>query len=124
NDTPILNSPITDQTINQNSNFSLNISNNFQDIDLGDSLTYSATLTDGQPLPSWLTFDPNTGEFTGIPANSDVGIINLKVIAKDNSNTTVEDNFQLTVSNINDTPILNSPITDQTINQNSNFSLN
>ncbi len=26
----------------------------------GDSLTYSATLADGSPLPAWLTFDAAT----------------------------------------------------------------
>ncbi|MFM6395463.1 MAG: putative Ig domain-containing protein, partial [Planktothrix sp.] len=69
NDAPTT-TPITAQTVNQDSNFNLNIANSFNDIDAGDSLTYTATLADGKPLPSWLTFDSTTGTFTGTPTNS------------------------------------------------------
>lgn len=39
----------------------------FADVDLGDSLTFTATLADGRPLPSWLSFDPATLSFRGTP---------------------------------------------------------
>uniref|UniRef100_UPI00378489AF DUF4347 domain-containing protein n=1 Tax=Planktothrix agardhii TaxID=1160 RepID=UPI00378489AF len=59
NDAPTA-TPIGNQTVNEDSNFSLNIANNFSDIDAGDSLTYTATLADGTTLPSWLTFNSTT----------------------------------------------------------------
>ncbi|WP_254175504.1 putative Ig domain-containing protein [Planktothrix tepida] len=121
NDAPTA-TPITAQTATEDSSFSLNIANNFSDID-GDILTYSAALADGKPLPSWLTFDSKTGTFTGTPTNSDVGNIAIKVTAKDSSNATVENSFQLTVNNVNDAPTA-TPITAQTATEDSSFSLN
>ncbi|WP_254173274.1 putative Ig domain-containing protein [Planktothrix pseudagardhii] len=122
NDAPTT-TAIGNQTVNEDSNFNLNIVNNFNDIDAGDSLTYSATLADGKPLPSWLTFDSTTGTFNGTPTNSDVGNLDIKVIATDSSNATVENSFQLTVNNVNDAPTA-TPIGNQTVNEDSNFSLN
>ncbi|MBD2484234.1 FG-GAP-like repeat-containing protein [Planktothrix sp. FACHB-1365] len=122
NDAPTA-TAITAQTVNQDSNFSLNIANNFNDIDAGDSLTYTATLADGTTLPSWLTFDSTSGTFTGTPTNSNVGNLDIKVIATDSSNATVENSFQLTVNNINDAPTATA-IGNQTVNEDSNFNLN
>ena len=49
--------------------------NTFTDPDPGDSLTYSATLKNGEALPNWLTFNPNTRTFKGtIP-----GLRNLEI---------------------------------------------
>lgn len=44
-------------------------SDSFTDDDIveGDKLTYSVTLKDGSPLPSWLIFNPITGKLTGTP---------------------------------------------------------
>ncbi|MEM8685611.1 MAG: putative Ig domain-containing protein, partial [Pseudomonadota bacterium] len=39
----------------------------FSDEDAGDTLTFSATLQDGSPLPDWLTIDPQTGTLSGTP---------------------------------------------------------
>ncbi|WP_254175165.1 beta strand repeat-containing protein [Planktothrix pseudagardhii] len=121
NDAPTA-TPITTQTATKDSSFNLNIANKFSDID-GDILTYSAALADGTALPSWLTFDSTTGTFTGTPTNSDVGNIAIKVTAKDSSNATVENSFQLTVNNVNHAPTA-TPITTQTATKDSSFNLN
>lgn len=39
----------------------------FVDVDTGDALSYSATLSDGSALPAWLAFDAATGTFSGTP---------------------------------------------------------
>ncbi|WP_186440517.1 putative Ig domain-containing protein, partial [Planktothrix tepida] len=119
NDIPVLNTAITAQTANPDSNFSLNIVNNFSDIDAGDSLTYSATLADGTTLPSWLTFNTTTGTFTGKPTNADLGNLTIKVTAKDSSNTTVENSFQLTVNNTNTPPTAANKTL--TVNEDNNY---
>ena len=41
--------------------------------DAVDGLTYSATRQDGTALPAWLSFNPVTRTFSGIPRNGDVG---------------------------------------------------
>ncbi|MEB3279272.1 MAG: putative Ig domain-containing protein, partial [Lyngbya sp.] len=123
NDAPVLNNPIAPQTVAEDSNFSLDVSGNFNDVDAGDNLTYTATLSNGEALPSWLKLDPTTGVFSGTPLNENVGSIEIKVTAKDGSELTVENTFQLTVNNTNDAPIVNNPIAPQTVAEDSNFSL-
>src|SRR4030042_5961312 len=88
--------------------------NTFVDVDLGDSLTYSATLSDGTALPSWLTFDPATMTFSGTPTNDNVGILPLKVTATDISGASVSCDFNVAVENVNDVPFVANPIADQT----------
>jgi len=48
-----------------------------------ESLRYSASLSDGSPLPSWLSIDPITGTLSGSPTARDLGTLNLLVQADD-----------------------------------------
>ena len=45
--------------------------------------TFTATTADGGSLPDWLTFDPTTLTFTGVPDGDDVGSIRIVVTATD-----------------------------------------
>ena len=54
----------------------------FSDED-GDSLSYSATLKNGEPLPPWLKFNPATLEFTVNTPDSKIDSIEVTVIADD-----------------------------------------
>ncbi len=67
----------------------------FADTDAGDVLAYSATLSDGSPLPAWLSFDATTGTFSGMPvaASNDV----LRVTATDRAGAQASQTFTLTV---------------------------
>jgi hypothetical protein len=47
----------------------------------GDPITYSATLANGNPLPSWMTFSGNT--FTGTPPGA--GTLSVTVIGTDSA---------------------------------------
>ena len=80
----------------------------FRDVDAGDSLTYTATLSDGNTLPSWLSFDAASRTFSGTPLNGDVGAIDITVMATDGSSATATDTFTLTVTNTNDAPTVTS----------------
>ncbi|MBF0449909.1 MAG: putative Ig domain-containing protein [Candidatus Magnetomorum sp.] len=42
-------------------------SDTFNDVDAGDSLSYTATLDNDSALPSWLSFNASTRAFTGTP---------------------------------------------------------
>ncbi len=55
---PTLTNPVSDQyaAIGQSYSLDLNVRDVFSDSDAGDSLTLTATLADGSPLPNWLTF--------------------------------------------------------------------
>jgi hypothetical protein len=99
---------IADQTATEDVAFTFQVpANTFADVDVGDTLTYTATKADGSPLPAWLTFNVATRTFSGTPTNSDVGVVSIKVTAKDSSNATAEDTFDLTVENVNDAPVAN-----------------
>ena len=65
----------------------------FTDVDVGDTLTLSATLADGSPLPAWLSFDPGTNSFSGTPLNDDVGALTIRVTATDTSGATATQDF-------------------------------
>jgi phospholipase/lecithinase/hemolysin/DNA-binding XRE family transcriptional regulator len=122
NDAPIVANLIADQNAKQGTAFNFQIpTNTFTDIDAGDVLSYSATLENGNSLPSWLTFNSVTRTFSGTPTNDNVGNLNVKAIATDKAGATVSDIFTITVENINDAPVLKNPLLDQTAKVNSTF---
>jgi uncharacterized repeat protein (TIGR01451 family) len=46
-------------------------------------LSYEATTASGGPLPPWMNFDPGTLTFSGVPPESAVGTLDLRVVARD-----------------------------------------
>jgi Ca2+-binding RTX toxin-like protein len=100
NDNPSLLAEISDTTINEGDSFSMDISSAFTDIDVGDILTYSASQTSGDPLPSWLVIDSTTGVFSGVPADADTGLLDITVSATDGAGATVVDTFNLQINDV------------------------
>jgi hypothetical protein len=72
-------------------------SNSFKDMD-SDPLTYTARQQDGSLLPNWLSFNPQTLVFSGIPQSTDVRTLSLQLSAMDPSGGQVQQNFNLTVT--------------------------
>jgi Ca2+-binding RTX toxin-like protein len=125
NEVPTVAAPLTDQQATEDAPFTFVVqTSTFADVDQlhGDQLTYSATREDGTALPSWLSFDATTRTFSGIPLNSDVGTLALRVTATDIGNLSVSDTFSLTVTNVNDAPTVAAPLADQTGNEDEPFS--
>ncbi|WP_025919561.1 putative Ig domain-containing protein [Pectobacterium parmentieri] len=121
NDAPVVGTPIPPQSVAQDGGFNFTVpAGTFTDPD-GDTLTLSATLADGSPLPSWLHFDPTIGTFSGTPGNGDVGMLVIRVTATDGSNTSISTSFGLTVTNINDAPVVGTPIPPQSVAQDGGF---
>jgi len=105
NDAPTVANAISDQTIAEDSALSFQFASDvFVDVDAGDSLTYTAALSNDAALPSWLSFDALARTFSGTPANADVGSVDVKVTATDGSAASVSDTFALAVTNTNDAP--------------------
>ena len=103
NDTPTVANAIPNQNATEDTLFSYQFAaNTFSDVDVGDTLTYSAQLNGGGSLPNWLSFDPTTRTFSGTPSNSDVGTISITVTANDGNGGTVSDTFDIVVANIPD----------------------
>jgi Ca2+-binding RTX toxin-like protein len=63
--------------------------NTFTDSDPGDTLTYSATLIDGSPLPSWLNFNPNTRTLSG--QSPTIQTLRIKLTATDKAGASASD---------------------------------
>src|SRR5207245_2942698 len=123
NEAPVVANPIADQTTAEDAAFSFQVpANTFADQDAGDTLTLSATLANGDPLPTWLSFDGTTNTFSGTPDNAEMGSLSLRVMATDAGNLSAADTFALTVTNVNEAPAVANPIADQTTAEDAPFS--
>ena len=100
NHAPVLARQIADQNAIEESLFTFVLpSNTFTDVDTGDTLSYSAKLSDGSDLPSWLTFDAATHTFSGTPDSNASGAVTVKVTATDRSGVSVSDEFVISIIN-------------------------
>jgi hypothetical protein len=89
NDAPVVATPLLDRSFTVNGG-ALNIEvppGTFTDVDSA-ALTFSAALSTGQPLPSWLSFSPLTGRFSGVPGPANAGALDIRVTASDGSLST------------------------------------
>jgi Ca2+-binding RTX toxin-like protein len=123
NDAPFVADEPTNQTAFEDSAFSFQMPiDAFADVDANDSLSYSATLEDGEPLPEWLSFDAATLSFSGTPTNKNVGNIAVKVIATDVAGEMAQTTFNLETINTNDAPTVANSIANQTATEDNLFS--
>ena len=97
NNTPQVMNSIPDGNANVGTAYSYVVpENTFGDADDEDELTYAALLSDGSALPAWLTFVPATRTFSGTPAA--IGTLTIRVIASDDLEANVYDEYVLTIS--------------------------
>ena len=123
NDVPVVVNPVPAQAATEDVLFSFQVpSNTFADVDVGDTLIYSARLSGGAALPSWLSFDPSTRTFSGTPSNSSVGTLSITLSASDGKGGVASNIFDITVANTHDAPALTAPISDQSAYAESIFS--
>ena len=87
----------------------------FSDAGANDSLTLSAKLANGNPLPSWLIFDPTTGTFSGTPTDQNAGALTVKIVAKDVVGMTASTTLNLQVNPAWQAPVLGQTLTTETI---------
>jgi hypothetical protein len=104
---PTVSTAISDASTNEDAAYSYDASTNFSDVD-GDTLTYSATLSDDSALPSWLSINSTTGVLSGTPVNANVGAIDVKVTATDLAHSSVSDTYILTINNTTEDTVLPS----------------
>jgi VCBS repeat-containing protein len=109
NTPPTLNAALIDATTAEDSVYSYDASANFSDAD-GDTLTYTATLSNGDDLPLWLDIS-STGTLSGTSSNGDVGAIAVKVTATDPLSASVSDTYTLTINNTNDAATISGSTT-------------
>ena len=87
---------IPDQTTPVNENFSFTLPNNlFIDNDFEDKITLSVSLANGEELPAWLSFDPKTLTFTGMPTQ--ITTLKIRITATDLFGASNYEDFKLVV---------------------------
>ncbi len=85
---PYIKNKIPDQADTAGHSFNFTIPDStFVDDDGNSTLTYSAKLTNGQPLPSWLAFDTIAATFSGTPTDTDTLNIRIKAVDPAGANT-------------------------------------
>jgi len=114
NDAPTLDT-VADQFVNEYTLLQFYLEGN--DVDLGDTLTYSCNSTD-------LTVNKinNTvANVTWTPTDNDVGIHSVNCTLKDLGGAQASELFLIEVNNTNDAPIFNHSLTDQTATEDQLF---
>ncbi len=114
NNAPVVSKPLVNASATQDKPFTLALpAGAFTDADPGDVLTYSATLTNGAALPTWLKLDAAIGTFTGTPTNTNLGNFQVKVTATDKAQATANSTFTLDVAAPlnNGNPVIPQPLT-------------
>ncbi len=95
---PYVKNLIPDQTAIKGEPFTFTIPDStFVDDDGNNTLTYTAELTNGNPLPAWLTFDTLAGTFTGTPEVTET--LNIRVTATDTAAAAASTSFKIMVNN-------------------------
>ncbi len=103
NDPPVILTPLADVSSAEDSLVDVAIpTDTFVDVD-GDTLTLTATLSDGSDLPAWLSFDGV--RITGTPPQDFNGNIDIAVTASDGE-LDIVDHFVLTIDPVNDAPVV------------------
>ena len=107
---------IADQGTTRGSAFTVQFAaNTFNDVDTGDTLNYTATLSDGSTLPSWLGFDAATGR-SPTPRRMATSARRGEGDGNRTSNASASDTFDITVGNTNDQPVNDVPAGTLTVN--------
>ncbi len=84
NNAPAVTLPLPDQLLAAGTPFSFTLPTTlFADPDVGDNLSFNATLADGSPLPSWVSFNPLTLTFSGTPTLADLGSLSIRITVVD-----------------------------------------
>lgn len=94
---PYVLNPIPAQTAITGINFAFMVPDTtFVDDDGNQTLTYGAVLSNGSPLPSWLSLDTLSATFSGIPPVP--GVLNIRVTATDTAGASASAGFKLTIT--------------------------
>jgi hypothetical protein len=107
---PVVTSQTANQTWTQGQKVSLVLAANTFTDPQGQTLTTTASLSNGQPLPSWLSYNAATRSFSGtVPKGMES--LTLKVTATDTSGLSTSESFGVNV------PAAAPTLTSQTANQ-------
>jgi Ca2+-binding RTX toxin-like protein len=89
NDAPVVTAVVqTETVVDAGTTTAVRMIEWFTDVDADDHWSLSVVQADGQPLPDWMQFDPQTWELTTAPSAQVTGTVNLLVTATDLAGST------------------------------------
>lgn len=93
---PYVKNPIPQQTGIVGQFFSFTVPDStFMDDDGNNTLSYTAALTNANPLPAWLTFTDSTVTFAGTPA--ELQTLNIRLTATDTAGASASATFKIVI---------------------------
>jgi Ca2+-binding RTX toxin-like protein len=105
NTAPIVATVILPQSSPEDTTWIFNIpAGTFSDAE-DTNLALSATLKNGGPLPTWLTFNAATGTFSGTPPLNFNGNLVIALLATDSGGLSVSADVELAITPVNDDPV-------------------
>ncbi|WP_206955959.1 putative Ig domain-containing protein [Trinickia acidisoli] len=114
--TPTVTQTLANQSASAGTPFSFTLPGTlFSETGANDSLTLSATLANGSPLPGWLVFNPSTGTFSGTPSDQSTGPLVVNVTASDQVGLTASTTLNLQVNPTYEAPTVGQALGTQTI---------
>ena len=120
NDAPILVTALADLSVEEDSAINIDLpAGSFADVD-EDALTLIANMVDGSALPAWLQFAD--GNFSGTPPQDYNGSLDIRVTASD-GDLIAYDVFRLSVTAVNDAPVVSLELADQSSPEDSAFDI-
>ncbi len=111
NDAPVVDAALVDQTTDITTSPSTYqfAANAFTDEDIAqgqaDELTFTAQLTDGSPLPDFISLISANRTFTYVHSWYDRGTYDIRVIATDKAGESVSQDYALTITGTNTNPM-------------------
>lgn len=106
NDAPVVATPIPAQSSPEDAAWRFVVpAGTFADVE-GDALNTIAHVAGGAGLPAWLGYDATTMTFAGTPPANWNGAVDLVVVASDPGGASATAAFTLTVTPVNDAPVL------------------
>ncbi|MFK8078917.1 MAG: cadherin domain-containing protein [Granulosicoccus sp.] len=108
---PVVNGEISDETISELQGFSVSFPETLFSTS-EDALPFvwkvaDISQTSAVSLPDWLTFDADTRTLSGVPDDSDTGLVNLEVKVIDtNGLVSAPITFDITVDDVNQAPVI------------------
>lgn len=116
NDAPVVSTEQADKETNEDEAYSYEIPEGTFSDEEDDALTITVT-----GLPDNLSFDAATNIISGTPLQTDVGVHTIAVKATDPSDASATDSFDLTITNVNDAPVIVTAQEDQSADEDAAF---
>ena len=106
NDGPLLSREIADIVIPENVQSSIPLAGvNASDVE-DENVTTQLTLSSGDSLPEWLSYNPSTQTLIANPTSSEIGLHQLELIAVDSEGAVSQPlRFGLIIEDVNDAPV-------------------